>query len=127
MCPCNEIPIAVSGKCGMAVCSQIVLIMSLVIFLNISACSKREQQDESVSIGQQIYKQNCKTCHAQGINGAPILGNKKMWSKRIPQGIETLIEHASNGYGLMPKKGGREDLTHEEISEAVNYMVNKVK
>lgn len=77
--------------------------------------------------GQTIVQENCFVCHSQGINGAPILGNKRMWDKRLPQGTDVLIEHAIHGYaGMMPPKGGNPDLTDEEIALAVNYMVSLV-
>ncbi|MBR9804907.1 cytochrome c5 family protein [bacterium] len=79
------------------------------------------------SIGETVFKRTCKVCHSQGINGAPIYGNAAMWSERITQGIPTLVEHASNGYGLMPAKGGNTALTEEEITAAVTYMVDAVK
>ncbi|MBD1387823.1 cytochrome c5 family protein [Neiella sp. HB171785] len=89
-----------------------------------AACS---EQPPEPSAGELVYKGTCKVCHAQGINGAPIVGNKKMWGPRIEQGIPTLVEHASNGYGLMPAKGGNTDLTTEQITAAVEYMVSQVE
>ncbi len=90
--------------------------------LLLCACSKSDEPAVE-SPGKLIVQQNCKVCHAQGINGAPIIGNKKMWGPRITQGIPTLAEHAINGYGLMPAKGGNTELTDEQIIEAVTYMV----
>lgn len=87
----------------------------------ISACS------EKPDIGEQIVNSVCVACHMQAINGAPIIGNKKMWSKRLPQGEALLIEHAINGYELMPAKGGRSDLSDEEIAAAVRYMMSQVQ
>lgn len=78
------------------------------------------------SPGEQVFTQNCKVCHAQGINGAPIFGNKKMWAPRVEKGIPALIQHAMNGFGLMPAKGGNESLTEEDITGAVTFMVSKV-
>lgn len=77
--------------------------------------------------GEKIVQENCFVCHAQGINGAPILGNKKMWDKRLPQGTDVLIEHAIQGYaGMMPPKGGNPDLSDDEVALAVKYMVSLV-
>lgn len=87
----------------------------------IFACS------EKPNVGEEIVNTVCVACHAQGINGAPIIGNKKMWSKRLPQGEALLIEHAINGYELMPAKGGRSDLSDEDIASAVRYMTSQVK
>ncbi len=91
-----------------------------------SGCSKEEVVVE-ISAGEQIFKGTCKVCHAQGINGAPILGNQAMWKERANQGIDTLVKHAMNGYGLMPAKGGNEALTEAEIREAVNFMLSKLE
>jgi cytochrome c5 len=83
--------------------------------------------DKTLALGEEVYKGTCIACHAQGINGAPILGNQKMWGKRLPQGIPVLVEHASNGYGLMPAKGGNIALTEEQMTAAVTYMVSRVQ
>ncbi len=95
------------------------------LLAGVVACSEKSAPENSV--GQQVFQGTCKVCHAGGINGAPIFGNKKMWEKRLPQGIDTLVSHAINGYGLMPAKGGNTSLTDEQISHAVNYMVQHVK
>ncbi len=99
---------------------RLLLIISAPLLLLMMGCEKEP------SLGEVTYQGTCIKCHANGLNGAPIFGNKKMWSKRTPQGIPTLIEHATNGYGLMPAKGGNTELTDEEISAAVNYMVSQV-
>ena len=99
--------------------------LAVIVFL-LSGCGK-EAPEAQPSNGELVFLGTCRACHAQGINGAPIYGNKKMWGKRLPQGIPTLIEHATNGYGLMPAKGGNTELTGQDISDAVNYMVAAVQ
>ena len=81
--------------------------------------------------GLEVYNNVCIACHAPpGIGGAPALGDTDAWAPRIAQGADTLIDHALNGFsgetGLMPRKGGRVDLSDEEIIEAVEYMVEQV-
>ena len=103
----------------------------LFIFLSVllSACSN-EQDDNQVAVvsaGELIVKKNCKVCHAQGINGAPIIGNRKMWQPRLQQGEDVLVEHAINGYGLMPAKGGKTELTNDEVRLAVQYFISQVQ
>ena len=93
----------------------------------LTACTDNQQAVTSVSEGEQIVNSNCKACHASGLNGAPIIGNRKMWAKRLPQGVPTLVEHAVNGYGLMPAKGGNTALTDEQIAQAVEFMVYSVR
>ncbi|SMF20104.1 Cytochrome c5 [Alteromonadaceae bacterium Bs31] len=76
------------------------------------------------SAGEVLFTKNCKVCHAQGLNGAPIVGNKAMWAGRKDQGLEVLVQHASEGYGLMPAKGGNTELSKEEITLAIEYMLS---
>ena len=90
-----------------------------------SAAGDVEQEDHQS--GAELYKKNCKVCHAQGINGAPIVGNKKMWGPRAEQGSDVLVSHAMNGFGLMPAKGGKAELTEQDISAVVEYMLSELK
>ena len=76
--------------------------------------------------GPQVYNSACLACHSAGVGGAPIVGSAEAWAPRIAQGIETLTKHAIEGYtgsaGYMPAKGGRMDLSDEEVAAAVEYM-----
>jgi cytochrome c5 len=81
--------------------------------------------------GPQVYQAVCIACHAPpGLGGAPALGDSDAWAARIAQGMDTLIDHALHGFsgnaGIMPKKGGRVDLSDEEIIGAIEYMVDQV-
>ena len=80
--------------------------------------------------GPQVYNEICVSCHAApGVGGAPPLGDGDAWAARIAQGMDTLIDHALHGFsgsaGVMPMKGGRVDLSDEEIIGAVEYMVDQ--
>lgn len=81
--------------------------------------------------GQKIYQQSCVACHGTGVAGAPKLGDKDAWLARIPQGLETLVQHATQGYrgnaGYMPPKGGNSQLSDAEVANAVSYMVEQSK
>ncbi len=80
--------------------------------------------------GQVIYDNVCMACHTTGAGGAPKLVQAE-WDARIEQGIDTLYKHAIEGYtgenGLMPAKGGRSDLTDEQVKASVDYMVNHLQ
>ena len=107
------------------------IILLFVTCLISSGCSREAAEVEEAeaampSAGERVFNQTCKVCHAQGINGAPIVGNKKMWAGRVEQGIPVLARHAINGFGLMPARGGNESLTEEQITQAVSYMVSRV-
>jgi len=100
-------------------------IMICCLCMSLSACS--DEQAEMLAKGEAIYTANCKVCHAQGINGAPIVGNSKMWNRRAEQGIPVLLEHASQGFGLMPAKGGNVELTEAELELAIRFMLSRLE
>lgn len=79
--------------------------------------------------GPQVYNSACIACHGSGVGGAPIVGDAAQWSERVAQGMETLAKHAIEGYtgsaGYMPPKGGRLDLSDDEVASAVEYMANE--
>ena len=74
-------------------------------------------------------KGNCLACHGAGVGGAPVPGDADAWAERVAQGMDVLKDHAINGYqgsvGYMPAKGGRVDLSDEEVASAVEYMVSE--
>jgi cytochrome c5 len=87
----------------------------------------------TVLSGPQVYNAACIVCHQPpaGVGGAPPMGDVAAWAPRIAQGIDTLHEHALQGYqgkaGYMPPKGGRVDLSDAEIMSAVDYLVEQAK
>jgi cytochrome c5 len=85
-------------------------------------CAACGSDEAELAAGEEIVNKNCKVCHAQGINGAPIVGNKKMWSQRLVRSEDEMIANAINGNGLMPPKGGKNHLSDDEIALAVRYL-----
>ena len=85
----------------------------------------------AASPGEAAYNQVCFACHAQGIAGAPKLGDAAAWEARIAQGNDTLYKHAIEGFtgptGMMPPKGGAVDMADEDIKGAVDFMVRAVQ
>lgn len=82
-------------------------------------------------VGKATYDKACFACHAMGIAGAPKLGDKDLWAPRIAQGLDVLKQHSIDGFtgsaGYMPPKGGRTDLSDDEVKAAVVYMVEQSK
>lgn len=78
--------------------------------------------------GPQVYNSACLACHATGAGGSPIVGNVDQWVDRIAKGADTLYDHAINGFDgdaatpMLPK-GGRADLSDQEVRDAVDYMI----
>ena len=94
-----------------------------IITTSLFGCSDKFDIEQAES----IVKANCKVCHAQGINGAPIIGNQSMWGPRVGKGKEALVQNVMSGVGLMPAKGGKDTLTQAEIELAVEYFLTKLK
>lgn len=53
------------------------------------------------------------------------MGDSGAWGDRIDKGLETLVDHAINGFNAMPAKGGCSNCSDEEIQVAVEYMVEE--
>lgn len=81
----------------------------------------------AASKGEATYKKACMNCHAQGMAGSPMIGDKAAWKDRIKAGKEALYKSALNGKGAMPAKGGQTSLPDADVKAAVDYMVSKSK
>ena len=77
--------------------------------------------------GKALYDKVCFACHAQGVAGAPKIGDKAAWAPRIKQGTATLVQSVTNGKGAMPPKAGNPSLTDAELRAGVEYMVSQSK
>ena len=73
--------------------------------------------------GEEVYNQVCASCHASGVLNAPIPGDAAAWEPRLAKGKEGLYASSINGINTMPAKGGRVDMSDEDIKKAVDYML----
>ena len=94
------------------------------------AASPEPEPAATAMTGQQVYEAACNLCHGVGVGGAPITGDVAVWAPRIAQGIDVLNDHAVNGFDgdaptPMLAKGGRADLSDQEVIDAVAYMVEQ--
>jgi cytochrome c5 len=69
-----------------------------------------------------IYTSVCGVCHATGVAGAPKPGSPEM-ALRAEKGPDALVQTALNGLNAMPARGGRPDLTDEQIQVVVEFML----
>lgn len=75
--------------------------------------------------GGAIYVSACSACHVAGVAGAPVPGSDA-WAERAANGVDTLVANAIAGVGpIMLPKGGRADLSDEEIRAAVEHMMSQ--
>lgn len=78
--------------------------------------------------GRAVYESVCIACHAveNVMVAAPKLGDTAEWGRRLARaanGVETLTDHGVDGYAAMPPKGGKPELTREEVRRAIDYMM----
>jgi cytochrome c5 len=102
-------------------------IASVITFFALTSVGGAVLAGEAATSGEEIYNTKCSVCHASGVAGAPKFGDKEAWAPRIAQGMETLMQHATNGLRAMPPKGTCMDCTDEQLKAAVEYMVDNSK
>jgi len=71
--------------------------------------------------GAMIYANVCATCHATAVAGAPQPGSVAM-TERANKGLDALMQTALKGLNAMPARGGRADLSDEQVQAAVEFM-----
>lgn len=71
---------------------------------------------------EMIYNTVCAVCHATGAAGAPIPGTDAM-ATRTAKGGDVLVQSAIGGLNAMPPRGGRADLSDEQIQVVVEFMM----
>jgi len=72
--------------------------------------------------GEMIYASVCAACHAAAVAGAPKPGSPEM-AQRAEKGQDALMQTALNGLNAMPARGGRADLSDEQVRVVVEYML----
>lgn len=77
--------------------------------------------------GKEVYDSSCFACHGTGAAGAPMLGDAGAWAPRIEQGMDTLMNHAINGFNAMPPRGTCGSCSDDELKAAIEYMVDNSK
>jgi len=75
--------------------------------------------------GKEVVDSVCSACHGTGALGAPKIGDRTAWGKRIGEGLERLTQTAIKGERQMPPRGGNPDLSDLEIGRAIAYMANQ--
>lgn len=75
--------------------------------------------------GKLIYDRVCAVCHDAGVAGAPTLA-RETWNDRLDKGRDELVATAIRGIGAMPPRGGRGDLTDEQVAASVDYMLDEL-
>ncbi|MEY4598405.1 MAG: hypothetical protein RLZZ445_1202 [Pseudomonadota bacterium] len=102
-------------------CESLLLAASMVtVLLTVTVQPVFAQHGERS--GKQVVESVCTGCHAEGLNGAPKIGDKSAWIPRLSHGLPLLLQSAIRGHGGMPPRGGVASLTDNEIRSAIIYM-----
>jgi len=80
--------------------------------------------ERRLAYGKDIYEQACASCHDEGVDGTPAIGDRSAWSQRSPLWSTVLFAHAKGGYLEMPAKGDRPELTEQAVDAACEYMLS---
>ena len=107
---------------GAAMPVRIAIFLGLVL---LSACS--DNNSGAAGPAPATYTISCMPCHGDGLGGAPKTGDTDDWEARIAKGMAKVRQNAIEGFeggtGVMPAKGGRLDMSDDEIIALVDYMV----
>lgn len=77
--------------------------------------------------GKEVYSAACFACHDTGAAGAPKMGDAAAWGPRIDKGMDTLLNHAINGFNAMPPRGTCGNCSDDELKAAIEYIVENSK
>lgn len=90
-----------------------------------AACGSAQAASSGARSGEDVYNAACMACHTTGAAGAPRLGQAAEWTDRIAKGVDALYDSSINGLSGtgMIAKGGCMNCSDEEVSAAVDYML----
>lgn len=74
--------------------------------------------------GEQVYQAACIACHASGVAGAPLTGDKAAWQARYDAegGLAGLLAISKAGKGAMPPMGTCANCSDDELNAAIEFM-----
>ena len=81
-------------------------------------------RERRLAYGKEIYEQACASCHDEGVDEAPAIGDRQAWSQRSPLWSTVLFAHAKDGYLEMPAKGDRPEFTEQAVDAASEYLLS---
>ncbi|NVJ49467.1 MAG: cytochrome c5 family protein [Gammaproteobacteria bacterium] len=77
--------------------------------------------------GEQVYTANCAACHGVGVGGAPKFGTSAWTDLAAANTTDVLLQSVKNGKGIMPPMGGCANCSDEELTKAIEHMINSAQ
>jgi cytochrome c5 len=75
--------------------------------------------------GARVYRAHCASCHQQGVDGAPKLGDRTAWRSALKQNVDGLFVRIVKGQGRHPVRGGCMHCSDAELIAAIKYLLQK--
>ncbi len=101
------------------------------------ACAESEKEqvaeiqpqiEKEPHVGMQVWEDTCRVCHSVGLAGSPKFGDAVAWNKRLEKRtMDEIYQHALEGWGDMPARGGNPELSDQQVKDAVDYMISQVR
>jgi cytochrome c5 len=97
----------------------------------LAACLASAPASADAAGGKRTFDRVCSACHANAISEAPQLKQPAAWTARLAKGRDALYHSALNGFTgasgeEMPPRGGRPELSDDEVRAAVDFIVSTV-
>ena len=75
--------------------------------------------------GQQVVEAQCAHCHAEGLGGAPKIGDREAWLPRLHQGVDASFAPRSTATAECRRAAARPTSRTRNLRSAIVYMFNK--
>jgi len=72
--------------------------------------------------GEEIVADYCAGCHASGVMNAPVIGGN--FADLAARGMPALLKSGKKGKNAMPRMGGCNDCSDEELTAAIQNMID---
>lgn len=69
-----------------------------------------------------VFNRSCGVCHNGQLPMAPKKGDAAAWEPRLKQGMDTLVQHVTNGFNAMPPRGMCMDCSAEDYKATIEWM-----
>jgi cytochrome c5 len=99
------------------------LLLALFASMALAAPAEPATTSRPLRSGEQLVNFQCVLCHGAGMAGAPRIGDRRAWEKRLSSGEARLLRSVSEGRGAMPPNGGLADVSEQELRAAIDYML----
>ena len=69
-----------------------------------------------------VFNRSCGACHNGQLPMAPKKGDTAAWTPRLAQGMDTLVQHVTDGFNAMPPRGLCTDCSAEDFQAVIHWM-----